>query len=858
MAASKKVASKLENEIEKYRAECNWEKLKEIVSQKKAKTQGIETLSHLVNGECILEEYLLKHPPTKLNTEKAKPELEAAKNHFNQVIKAGSKSHYYKDALLLLAKLHFALGEVEETLKLLEKVKLEEMSLQELPCTKLKLVAEGYAIKGMVMERQLTSDKNGTDKVKEDEVVAMYEKAGDLAMFHLQEADRIRYGSSGMVMTFSSSAPHSSHLAGPVLETAVQRAPLLHIQQGNLNKGINRFRQILKAVEVRTTQNIRTTIARELAEVLLRAVCQHAYTPPSLENREEKPENQHRRSSSLGGSLTSLRTSSSKGSLKPKMYTTESRPSHCSPEYLFVPKTVDEEALLLLLLSEVQVNRDVVFNRTSEHASSREHAYLHATAVYDLLAIALSRRAQYQLLSEALDRTMKFSFQEFHMWHQFALSLMSAGKYSRALIVFQECAQLEPHNTDVLMNAAKICLQHLHKIDKGIIFARQLVDLKPSNCFLMARGYLLLGIAYGMKSTEASVHQERKTYQKESLKYLKLATSKDPDDYLIHFHTALQLANSRQIPEALQSVHSSLTLNPDYSPSYHLLTLLLSAQKHYSEALTTIQLACKEFPQDFGLQFTKVTVEEICKGPEEAVMTCKVLLEMWKDQEAAIPSFETIGGHDPDRVASEKRSIVHMGLSEYIDRTDTGSVHNSVAASKVEQALSEVASSSSYLIKSGSPQINRIQGQIWLMTAELFLSLKKPEDAKNCVNEAALMTPLSHRLLYVRGLIHESLGNHTEAKNCYESALSINPSHIKSLQNLGKLQMELGNLEMAERVLRTAVNKDPTAHQAWLTLGKVLEAQGEFENASNCLMTGLELEATSPILPFTTIPRIIT
>lgn len=41
MAASKKVASKLENEIEKYRAECNWEKLKEIVSQKKAKTQGI-------------------------------------------------------------------------------------------------------------------------------------------------------------------------------------------------------------------------------------------------------------------------------------------------------------------------------------------------------------------------------------------------------------------------------------------------------------------------------------------------------------------------------------------------------------------------------------------------------------------------------------------------------------------------------------------------------------------------------------------------------------------------------------------------------------------------------------------------
>ena len=37
-----------------------------------------------------------------------------------------------------------------------------------------------------------------------------------------------------------------------------------------------------------------------------------------------------------------------------------------------------------------------------------------------------------------------------------------------------------------------------------------------------------------------------------------------------------------------------------------------------------------------------------------------------------IYSVENAGGTDPDRVASEKRSIVQMGLSEYIDRTDTG------------------------------------------------------------------------------------------------------------------------------------------------------------------------------------------
>lgn len=62
--------------------------------------------------------------------------------------------------------------------------------------------------------------------------------------------------------------------------------------------------------------------------------------------------------------------------------------------------------------------------------------------------------------------------------------------------------------------------------------------------------------------------------------------------------------------------------------------------------------------------------------------------------------------------------LIFMNLFLFLSLTRPGSVHNSVAASKVEQALSEVASSSSYLIKSGSPQINRIQGQIWLMTGD--------------------------------------------------------------------------------------------------------------------------------------------
>lgn len=37
------------------------------------------------------------------------------------------------------------------------------------------------------------------------------------------------------------------------------------------------------------------------------------------------------------------------------------------------------------------------------------------------------------LSDQCLERAMKFAFEEFQLWYQFALSLMAAGKVSRAL-----------------------------------------------------------------------------------------------------------------------------------------------------------------------------------------------------------------------------------------------------------------------------------------------------------------------------------------------------------------------------------------------------------------------------------------
>lgn len=56
-----------------------------------------------------------------------------------------------------------------------------------------------------------------------------------------------------------------------------------------------------------------------------------------------------------------------------------------------------------------------------------------------------------------------------------------------------------------------------------------------------------------------------------------------------------------EIPEALGHVRQALQLQGDDVHSLHLLALLLSAQKHYHDALNIIEMALSEYPENFML-----------------------------------------------------------------------------------------------------------------------------------------------------------------------------------------------------------------------------------------------------------------
>uniref|UniRef100_A0AAQ4QIU2 Tetratricopeptide repeat protein 7B n=1 Tax=Gasterosteus aculeatus aculeatus TaxID=481459 RepID=A0AAQ4QIU2_GASAC len=949
---ARKSGSRLETEIERCRSESQWDKIPELVRQLSAKLISNDDLGELLLGECKLQTYLKENPIKQGASPRGpRPKLVEVRKHLTAALDRGNlKADYLQEASLLMAKLCYVEGEHRDALGHYSRVNLDDMQLGGAPVYRLSMIAEAYATKGLCLEKvpaaspslsnkntgSPSSNKSTTDR--DQEIITCYEKSGDIALLYLQEAEKAL--SAGIQNRSPKPGPTAQDLElGYFLETGLQRAHVIHFKNGNLTQGVGRFREILRAVENRTTQSLRMTIARQLAEILLRGMCEQSYWSPL----EDPP------------TVSPLDDPTRQGHTHTKNYSLSRRPRVYSGENLFCPKENTEEALLLLLISESMANRDAVLSRIPEHNNDRIISLQSASVVYDLLTIALGRRGQYEMLSECLERAMKFAFEEFHLWYQLALSLMAAGKSARAVKVLKECIRLKPDDPTIPLLAVKLCIGPLHWLDEGECFGKIVIDMGEKAAEFRAKGFLAIGLVYSLKATDASLRSTQEEYQRKALGAFQRAQSLSPTDHLAAFYLALQLAVSRQIPEALGYVRQALQLQGDDVHSLHLLALLLSAQKHYHDALNIIEMALSEYPENFNLLYTKVKLESMCRGPEEALLTCKHMLQIWKSfYNLTNPSDSGRGSSLLDRAMADRRQLNAMTLPDFSDpdtvsgsstshsgsepvsptspstistlssplsspaspvfifqppplpppknpsflpplpprppaptRTQSFcnhvclrqlssncglqdantlgfssmfsvcSVHaTSIAASRVEQALSEVASS----LQSSAPKHGPMHpwmtlAQIWLHAAEVYTGMSKPAEASACTQEASNLFPTSHNVLYMRGQVAELRGNVDEAKRWYEEALSINPTHVKTMQRLGLILHQLQRYSLSEKVLRDAVQVNSTAHDVWNSLGEVLQAQGNAAAATECFLTALELEASSPILPFTIIPR---
>nr|CAD7587033.1 unnamed protein product [Timema genevievae] len=931
-----------------------------------------EYLANFLIGEGKLELYLEEFPPIDVNINKARTGLAEAKRYLlTSASEQGKKIGVLLDANLLLGKLHYAMGLYEDSLNYYNQAELQTLTEKTLPSRSLRIVAESYAIKGSSSHRIVPTISRRTLRIAaeslglkgavinavdyvccllcllisavrrsvlglsvssvfyicmclekvppsssskykqaewEEQRVQCFELAGDLTLLYLQEQDKIQQTTYTNTGSYSPQPPHPERQIGPVLETALQRAPILYIQGGKLQSAVARYRTMLSAVESSATQSLRLTLTRQLAEVLLRGVSGTLYTAPdsivetaagllfaplhlmvSLDSCHD-----FQRVGLVTTSKKSFQVSKTDSPWKPRKYTGLN---------LFVPRNENEEIILLLLISEAMAARDAVLSQSPEFKEARMHAYDNATAIYDLMAIALVRWGHVELLHEpgqtsscqerkeacpvleptnttfenslgdysglfqsggqsrtrdvmsslSFERAMKFSFEEPHVWTQYGLCLVSMGHYVQALSVLKEVARLTPTKVTPCLLAARICYEHLNMLSEGVEWSKKALARDTAlQQGLQSRSHLHIGIGYHLQSLNMHLKQEKQQLTANALDSFHKAQQTDPNDHLAEYYLALQYACIYQITEAVTHVKMALNLRSEHVPSLHLLVLLLSAHKQHGEALQLVEAAIEEYPDNLNLLNVKAHLELQSQGGEIALLTAKHMLALWK----SLYENQTISDlQDQSDKRSDTRSVFQLYTSEMSDK-DSSSLHaHSLAASRVEHTMSEVASSmSSFTPRPGPQRAWLLQLQIWLLLAEIYLSLEQLSAATACLQESTSIFPMSHNIMFMRGLIHEFKHEYLDAKFCFQNAVAINPTHIKSLQHLGLIHHYLGSNRLAEKTLRDAAKIDPSSHQTWYNLGRVLESLGEFDSASDSMATALEVETSNPILPFNSIP----
>lgn len=473
--------------------------------------------------------------------------------------------------------------------------------------------------------------------------ITCFERAADLGLLYLQDQDVVGNSSvsttATLALTNSSTQPTTTSLdnrkMGVVLETALQRAPIVLIKAGKLMDAIHRYRTMLSAVETHATQILRLTLARQLAEVLLRGVSGTIYTPPSIVVPNKTQSTQRR-----------LWT--------PKKYSTRNQ---------FVPKNLAEETILLLLISEALAVRDAVLSQSPEFRVARLHALGNTTAVYDLLTLASIRWGQVSLLHDSFEKALKFSFGEEHIWRQYAYSLVSLGRHEQALKALKESSKLTPHDIMPCLMSSRLCYESLNRINEGLEWAQQALK-KETKSLRPSRAQLYVGIGYQQISITSTLKVTREKYAKLALEALEKAVQYDPNDHLAEYYLALQHALNYNIIDALVHIRIALSLRAEHANSLHLFALLLTANRRPREALIVVNDALEEFPDNLNLLHVKAHLELHLQDADTALTTVKKMLHLWRD----LYESQTNGMDGNDERNSDTKSVFQMHSTQMSDK----------------------------------------------------------------------------------------------------------------------------------------------------------------------------------------------
>lgn len=512
-------------------------------------------------------------------------------------------------------------------------------------------------------------------------------------------------------------------------------------------------------------------------------------------------------------------------------------------------------------------------------AVDRAQSIKNVTAVLDLLSIALTRNAQFGLLCENFEKVAKFSCDEYHIWDQFGLCLISAGFHYRGVQMLLESSKLrQMHGFDLLL-AAKVTLVNLGDAPKALTLVEEAIEREKGivDSDILVVCHTLKALCHEALADVAACVRTKEEQRIMAFKSLVQARQVDPDYPQAEYLLGLHYANVHQIDAAMVCAKRALYLAPDFFPGIQLLIVLLTAQKKHEEALELVQLTLEEYPNNLNLLYLKVYLEDYLEGPQKALHTAGDMLKQWKllyegflkrKQATRNNGLTTpvIGTNSqlsqlvPAAHAHSGRASV-VGSSQWVagawqERVD-GDGDGSVMA-RLDRSLSETLARLTPCdrrVHVDELTLLQMQMHVWLLTARLYIKMSHFPEAEQSLSEASNVMPLSPHVLLVRGLLHEARGEWLAAKDALEGSLAIRPHSVTALQHLGLVYHQLGSHQLAEATLQSAALLEPMSPNTWFHLGRILQESGTSLEASECLETAVQLELCAPVLEFSKLPR---
>jgi len=855
------MSKKLPNdkEIERVRWERKWQLVPTLLSAFGTKQVSglysgdeLDLFRGFHSGEAELEEALEKSkcPITVGKSILEASDLQGVHKDLSNALKLSEilKEHYpvyYQDAQLLIGKYYFAIGEFEKCASYVKDSMTENFAT--LPRRSKYILAEACTCKALSLE----ATRQTNDAL--DKILGLYEVAVEISLSLILEEER---SGSGTLKRGNVSPNHASFTPlSPLIEFAILRPVEVLLQEGSCEAAIHLIRTVLRTLDSKTNYKIKQSLFTRLAEIILSATSSDSYNAPSTSDDQQV----------LGSFSSPLRQSTP--DVSQSSIAKISSKKTVLPLDTFQPQDEIEETVLLLLLCEA-----MPIDSSDEITTNSSVANLNdMNSNLDLLSLTLPRGEQYTLLSEILERALKHGFNEFHLYYQYALSLISCAQYSRAFLALRQCHELDPSNPQVLLFCIKLCINNLQKPDEAVELAKILLDLDllPE---VEAMANSSLGIAYSQLACSASTYGKFHSLILKAIELHEKANLLVQNSPTMIYHLSMCKAMVNDIIGAVSSVKKALQIDPTDFQCLYLLIMLLSVEKKFDEALKISEQALIEYPAEYSLLQIRIKLTEQHFGSLAAVMACQDAIVRWSTHYVDCPVMNAVDGNVLETPAtpapkSPSYSTMRRAVSESKLMTDSVSMKKvsmepeedgttSITASfRIEQSISEKASASVSTYVSTPSATVAILSKLWLLTAESFINLGDPDEATGCIQEAALYFPLSPDVLYMRGRLSELHGKGAEARACYESAVSVLPTHNPSLQRLGLLYFDENDLVLAEKTLKDCVLTDVSNCTAWNDLGLVLEASGNFDESVECFLTSLKLEGNIPILPWTNLPR---